>query len=104
MLEKQNQALMNRLDMLITKLADSPVATTINKPDRKAKEGHKLVKARILAHDGDLEMGIIEVPLSDKRKPFDPATDTVNNGVVAQRGNPMADAKLGDNDVSVTGI
>ena len=103
-LEKQNAALMGRLDSLITKLAESPVATTVNAPDRKAKDGHKLVKVRILADDGDLEMGIIEVPKSDKRKAFDPATDTVNNGVVAQRGNPMANSKLGDNDVSVTGI
>lgn len=73
---------------------------------RTPAKGKKFIKTRILADDGDLVWGVIEVDASDKRKGFDPNTQTVHNRTTSEalKGNPMASKPMGDNDVEVTGL
>jgi hypothetical protein len=64
----------------------------------------KFIKTRVLSEDGDLIWGIIEVSADDKRKAFDPSTQSVHNKSDVMKGNPMADKPIGDNDIEVTGL
>ena len=70
----------------------------------KPSRDHKFIKARVLDSDGDLVWGVIEVPMDDKRKAFDPATGKLHNSTDVAKGNPMADKPVGENDVEVTGL
>lgn len=102
MLVQQNLELNAKIEALAkSKEIEKPLTnegTTI-------KKGHKLVKARILDADGDLNWGLIEVPESDKRKAFDPNKGTLGSaGNEASVGNPMAMKAAGKNDISVKGL
>ena len=102
MLMEQNAALQIKVEALASsKEIEKPLAQIGAQP----KKGHKFVKTRILDNDGDLAWGLIEVEKDDKRKAFDPRTNSLkNSNSDAGKGNPMANAKVGSNDVVVTGL
>jgi hypothetical protein len=102
LLMEQNAALQIKVEALAaSKEIEKPLAQIGQQP----KKGNKFVKTRILDNDGDLVWGLIEVPKDDKRKSFDPRTNSLkNSNSDAGKGNPMANAKAGSNDVVVTGL
>lgn len=105
LLEEQNAMLMAKLEDLIAKVDNMP--SKQEEPTlefRKPKDGHKFIKARILDADNDLVFGIIEVPIADKRKAFDPNSDRLHNKSGAGKGNPVSKQELGPNDIQVTGF
>lgn len=54
----------------------------------------KTIKAHIINEEGDLVMGFIDVPVTDPRPAYNPATD-VKKADKLQAGNPMANARDG---------
>jgi len=98
-----NERLLNKIDHVAAH-SSTKVMSESSIDQKEAKEGHKFIKVRILEEDGDLGYGIIEVPKTDKRKAVDPNAAISNNRLEAGKGNPMANAKTGSNDIVVTGI
>lgn len=61
----------------------------------KKEQKTKKVKARILNEDGDLTWGLIEVPADDRRKEFNPETDSLEDRKGPRTGNPLKNSRDG---------
>lgn len=59
---------------------------TVSKTQEKKVAKTKVIKGYVLNEDGDLEMGLLEVPNDpdDKRRPYDPKIDRLSSAGMAQ--------------------
>jgi len=105
---EQNQKLMERLAKVEAAQADKAFTNEPKFDGQKARDGHKLIKARVLSEDGDLEWAILEVPVADNRKGVDLMQAQHEINVHKSKdlgvGNPMSKESAGPNDITVTGV